>query len=235
MNGSQARAVYGGKFGIYAGNGDASAVACDGPTLDSSLRSMTTGRGAYVGQAEGYLFNPNFLRDIPWGEESQSKFKDNISAHNPGADLYLRPLHIDDYKKGFLDILAMLTKVGTVSEEEFRLQFDLMRKCPNTYFVTVLEDKKSGKVIGCATLLLEYKFIHSAGVRGRIEDVVVSDEYRGRQLGKLLLETLTILGRETFGCYKMSLECKDSLIKFYGQFGYKKDEGNNYMQQRFSD
>ena len=72
----------------------------------------------------------------------------------------------------------------------------------------------------------------STGIRGRIEDVVVSDEYRGRQLGKLLLETLTILGRE-FGCYKMSLECKDSLIKFYGQFGYVKDEGNNFLQQRF--
>ena len=78
-------------------------------------------------------------------------------------------------------------------------------------------------------------FTRHTGVRGRIEDVVVSDEYRGRQLGKLLLETLTILGREIFGCYKMSLECKDSLIKFYGQFGYKKDEGNNYMQQRFLD
>ena len=57
----------------------------------------------------------------------------------------------------------MLTSVGSVSEEQFRLQFDMMRRCPNTYFVAVLEDKKSGKIIGCATLLLEYKFIHSAG------------------------------------------------------------------------
>ena len=64
---------------------------------------------------------------------------------------------------GILDILAMLTSVGSVSEEQFRLQFDMMRRCPNTYFIAVLEDKKSGQIIGCATLLLEYKFIHSAG------------------------------------------------------------------------
>ena len=64
---------------------------------------------------------------------------------------------------GFLEILAMLTSVGSVSEEQFQLQFEMMRKCPNTYFVTVIEDKRTGKVIGCATLLLEYKFIHSAG------------------------------------------------------------------------
>lgn len=33
--------------------------------------------------------------------------------------------------------------------------------------------------------------------------------------------------------YKLSLECKDSLIPFYEQFGFKKDLGNNFLVQRF--
>lgn len=184
---------------------------------------------------DGFLFDPSILRNIPWSQESQAKFKGGISAHSPGEDLLIRPLHIEDYHKGFLNVLAMLTSVGSVSEAQFLRRFAMMRQCPNSYFVTVIEDKKKGEVIGCATLQVEFKFIHDAGVRGRIEDVVVSDAYRGRHLGKLLLETLTILGREHVGCYKMSLECKDSLIDFYGQFGFKKDAGNNYLQQRFKD
>ena len=57
----------------------------------------------------------------------------------------------------------MLTSVGSVSESQFRQQFNMMRSCPRSYYVTVVEDTKEGKVIGCATLQVEYKFIHEAG------------------------------------------------------------------------
>jgi glucosamine-phosphate N-acetyltransferase len=46
----------------------------------------------------------------------------------------------------------------------------------------------TGEVIGSATLLLEQKFIHNCAKRGRIEDVVVDDRYRGKQLGKNYLQ-----------------------------------------------
>lgn len=35
------------------------------------------------------------------------------------------------------------------------------------------------------------------------------------------------------GVYKLSLECKDSLIPFYELYGYSKDVGNNFLVQRF--
>lgn len=73
------------------------------------------------------------------------------------------------------------------------------------YLVTVIEDTRINKLIGSATLVLEYKFIHDCGIvslvdsiyvilikflnsyfqRGHLEDVVVNDTYRGKQLGKL--------------------------------------------------
>jgi glucosamine-phosphate N-acetyltransferase len=58
-------------------------------------------------------------------------------------------------------------------------------KAKGDYYVTVIEDTRSNKIIGAATLVIERKFIHGCGIRGRLEDVVVNDTYRGKQLGKL--------------------------------------------------
>lgn len=74
------------------------------------------------------------------------------------------------------------------------------------YYVTVIEDTRKNEIIGAATLVIEHKFIHDCGLvwwkllkhrkhliemivsklqRARLEDVVVNDTYRGKQLGKL--------------------------------------------------
>lgn len=53
------------------------------------------------------------------------------------------------------------------------------------YYVTVIEDTRTKSIIGAATLVTEFKFIHEGGIRGRLEDVVVNNTYRGKQLGKL--------------------------------------------------
>ena len=47
-----------------------------------------------------------------------------------------------------------------------------------------------------------------------------------------LVETLTKLS-ESVGCYKTSLDCKEQLIPFYGQFGFKREDGRNYLCKRF--
>lgn len=102
------------------------------------------------------------------------------------------------------------------------------------YYVTVIEDLRSNKIIGSATLVVERKFIHSCGTRAHLEDVVVDDTYRGKQLGKLIVVTVTLLA-EHLGCYKMSLECKDKLIPFYRSIGYVDEKGNsNSMTLRYA-
>lgn len=58
-------------------------------------------------------------------------------------------------------------------------------KAAGQYFITVIEDTRSNRIIGAASLVTEYKFIHGCGLRGRLEDVVVNNTYRGKQLGKL--------------------------------------------------
>ncbi|NXD05236.1 GNA1 acetyltransferase, partial [Certhia familiaris] len=99
------------------------------------------------------------------------------------------------------------------------------------YYVTVVEDTNLGQIVATATLVIEHKFTHSCAKRGRIEDVVVSGECRGKQLGKLLTSTLTLLSKR-LNCYKITLECLPKNVDFYKKFGYLVSD-ENYMFQRF--
>lgn len=68
--------------------------------------------------------------------------------------------------------------------------------------------------------------------RGIIEEVVVSNEYRGKQLGKLIVATLIELGK-VLGCYKITLNCNDKMVKFYEGLGFNAEPGNaNFLMIR---
>jgi glucosamine-phosphate N-acetyltransferase len=113
-------------------------------------------------------------------------------------------------------------------------QFEKMKDA-KTYFVIVIEDTDNETIVAATTLFLEYKFIHGAGLRGRIEDVVVSQSLRGHKLGKVVVDTGVQLSRK-LNCYKLSLDCRDELIPFYQSLGFKAEKGRaNMLVQRFSD
>uniref|UniRef100_A0A8R1DQN3 Glucosamine 6-phosphate N-acetyltransferase n=1 Tax=Caenorhabditis japonica TaxID=281687 RepID=A0A8R1DQN3_CAEJA len=146
------------------------------------------------------------------------------------SNLKVRPLRIDDFSKGYLDLLGQLTSVGTIDQAAFEKQFHAMKSSVPNYHIVVIEDITNGKIVGSATLVIEMKFIHETGSRGRVEDVVVDREMRRQKLGAVLLKTLVSLGK-SLGVYKLSLECKPELLPFYSQFGFEND--CNFMTQRF--
>lgn len=143
-------------------------------------------------------------------------------------NLYVRPLQSNDFKNGVIEVLKQLTSVGNITESNYRDQFATMKSCNGTYYQTVIVDKSdetSEKVIGSATLMVERKFIHDCANRGLIEDVIVSDQYRGKSLGTLILLSLIELGK-SLGCYKITLNCKDKMIPYYERLGFVAEEGN---------
>ena len=84
--------------------------------------------------------------------------------------MVFRLLKKEDFSKGFLSLLSQLTLVGDVSKQEFVSRLKDVMKNKN-HFVYVME--QNNKIVSCATLFIEPKFIHNCGFVGHIEDVVV--------------------------------------------------------------
>ena len=61
----------------------------------------------------------------------------------------------------------------------------------------------------------------------------MNGNYRGKNLGQLLVETLILLS-ESVGCAETSLECKDNLIKFYARYGFVLQEDLKYTTKRIT-
>lgn len=175
------------------------------------------------------MFDPNLLHELDWSQNTAT-FSPAISPLDPGDGLVMRPLCTADLNKGFFKVLGQLTAAGVVSPEQFIKTFEHMKRSGD-YYVTVVEDTNLGQIVATATLVIEHKFTHSCAKRGRVEDVVVSDECRGKQLGKLLMSTLTLLSKR-LNCYKITLECLPKNVAFYKKFGYSVSE-ENYMGQKF--
>ncbi|KAI8472929.1 MAG: N-acetyltransferase [Monoraphidium minutum] len=136
-------------------------------------------------------------------------------------DLVVRRLESGDYEKGFLGLLAQLTTVGDITRDAFEAR--LKEVSGDDYYIAVVEDKASGKLVGTAALIIERKFIHDCGKVGHIEDVVVDAAARGQRLGQRLIEELVSVCR-TRGAYKVILDCAEHNAAFYEKCGLTRKE-----------
>ncbi|KAI1748916.1 glucosamine 6-phosphate N-acetyltransferase [Xylaria castorea] len=131
-----------------------------------------------------------------------------------------RSLRISDYDTGFLDCLRVLTTVGEITREAFDAQYNWMSS-QDTYYVLVIEDTNTGKVVGTGNLLVERKFIHSLGLVGHIEDIAVAKDQQGKKLGLRLIQALDFIA-EKVGCYKTILDCSEANEGFYVKCGFRR-------------
>jgi len=127
-----------------------------------------------------------------------------------------RLLQKADLQKGFLELLSQLTTVGNIPKSDFIKRFSEIVTNKN-HRIYVLEQGK--KIVSCATLFLEPKFIHECGLVGHVEDVVVDKACRGQKLGKKIIDFLSAEA-ERLGCYKILLDCSDKNVGFYEKCKY---------------
>jgi len=156
---------------------------------------------------EGFLFPTEFIK------------KENLQD----SHLVARPLHITDYDKGYCQLLGQLTEIGDITKAKFVERFRDFQMARDAYFIVVIEDTSIGKIISAASLVIEKKVIRGAAKCGHIEDVVVDSTYRGKQLGKRVIDQLVHVG-SLLGCYKIILDCSEKNVEFYNKCGFTKKE-----------
>ncbi len=129
----------------------------------------------------------------------------------------IRKLEKEDFQKGFLNSLDTLREASNISKEKALEIFNLIQSNPN-HIIVVAEI--NDRIIGSTTLLIEPKFIHQGGFVGHIEDVVVSKEFQGNQIGEKIVKYTLELAKK-HNCYKTILNCSDEVKQFYEKIGFK--------------
>lgn len=131
-----------------------------------------------------------------------------------------RQLKVSDYKQ-YISLLSQLTEVGNITEKMFTERLTTIRNNPNLH-IYVISDEENDELIASGTIYIEPKFIHMCSNIGHIEDIVVSNKYRGKKYGNLLIQFLIDLSRRE-KCYKIKLACKEKNIGFYDKCNFKKE------------
>lgn len=127
-----------------------------------------------------------------------------------------RNIKEDDYYKDYFELLSQLTNANKIDYNSF---LSIFNEIKNNVFV--IEDLDKNKIVASGTLFIEKKFIHSGGLVGHMEDIVVDKNYRNNKLGIEMVENLIKRARQQ-GCYKIIGNCKKELIQFYQKNGFEK-------------
>ena len=74
-------------------------------------------------------------------------------------------------------------------------------------------------IIGSGTLLIEEKMTYGGCKMGHIENILISENMRGKNLGTLLMNELIKIADKK-KCYRVDLVCEKQLYKFYENCGF---------------
>ena len=116
--------------------------------------------------------------------------------------------HLDDYLTALCSLYTIDIR-GDKAADVFRKRLKYSRT-----FVAIIDNK----VAGAISILLEHKYGHDAKLVAHIEDVVVNDNCRSKGIG-LALVRYAIETARMCNCYKVVLNCKESLVPFYEKAG----------------
>ena len=97
---------------------------------------------------------------------------------------------------------------------------------PGTHLFAALD---SGHIIGCASLCV---FDSPTGRKASVEDVVVLSSYRGKHIGKDLMEHLIDYARNNLGTVDLHLTsrpCRVAANGLYRALGFRQKETNVYI------
>jgi len=132
-------------------------------------------------------------------------------------NFFIRKLLETDYEK--YKIL-----INGFRETEFTCTqyINTLNKIQQNSDIWIVMNENDDELVGTGTILYETKFIHNISLYAHIEDIYVEEKYRKHGIGKLLVEHLVNEAKKR-QCYKVILDCNESLESFYAKNRFRKN------------
>jgi ribosomal protein S18 acetylase RimI-like enzyme len=111
-------------------------------------------------------------------------------------------------------LLDQLTEIDYSSRDKNECWNNFINNISSNSIVGVL----NGCIVAYGSIVIENKI--RGEFAGHIEDIVVDKTVRGKNIGVDLIKELIKIG-DNKGCYRITLTCDQSLIKFYNKNGFK--------------
>ncbi len=134
-------------------------------------------------------------------------------------------LEVNSLSATYTDDLLALMHVLDPDVEVSASTLEEATACPDTHLFAAIED---GHILGCASLCITR---HPLGVKGGIEDVVVSPAARGRHIGRQLMEHIIDYARRELAPVQLHLTSRPAREKanlLYQAVGFQRYETNVY-------
>lgn len=114
------------------------------------------------------------------------------------------------------NLLNQLTTAEPIDTNNF---IKIVNQLPENHYIYIY--LKNDIPIGIITLIIEQKLIHQGKCVGHIEDLVVDKNNNGKGIAKQLINHCIDIAKAN-NCYKIILDCKESLEPFYNKLEFKK-------------
>ena len=134
----------------------------------------------------------------------------------------IRNLEYHDYNKQYLDLLKYLSYCH-FSDDKKKWDFFYFQNFikNDNHHIFVIEDLEANIIVASITLLIESKVIRNFSFVAHIEDLIVHKDYRKLGLAHQLINYCIDISKNHFSCYKIILNCDESLKSFYENYSFK--------------
>ena len=110
--------------------------------------------------------------------------------------LYLNPHNIEIIKQQYLLLLSSFYSIESIENELFRTNLERIHQMGMIVVGIVCDSSFNFEIVASGTVTIEPKLIHGGKNVGRIEDVVVAREFRGKGISRRIIDILTMFARE---------------------------------------
>jgi len=117
----------------------------------------------------------------------------------------------------FIDALNELSDTNQLASDSCLKFWSTYDSNPDQHTIVA---EIENNIVGTASMLVEFKFLHGGSKVGHIEDVAVMSTARKKGIGALLIDHLVSIAKNE-ECYKVVLDCSSENIPFYIKCGFQ--------------